>query len=48
MSSDVLGVAALIIYLAMLAVLVKSGNTSKIASSLGQDFNGSLQVAEAG
>lgn len=45
---DVLGVAALIIYLAMLGVLVKSNNTSKIASTLGSNFSGALQVAEAG
>lgn len=46
--SGVVEIAVLIVYLAMLGVLVKSPNTSKIASSLGTDFNGSLQVAEAG
>jgi hypothetical protein len=45
---DVLDIGVLIVYLAMLAVLVKSANTAKIASALGTDFNGSLQVASAG
>jgi len=45
---DVVGVAALIIYLAMLAVFVKSQNSSKIVQSLGSAFNGSLQVASHG
>ena len=46
--SGAVEVAVLIVYLAMLAVAVKSANTSKIVSSLGTDFNGSLQVAEHG
>ena len=45
--SGAVEVAILIVYLAMLAVAVKSANTSKIVSSLGTDFNGSLQVAVA-
>lgn len=45
---SVVEIAVLIIYLAMLGVLVKSPNTSKIATSLGGVFNGSLQTAEHG
>lgn len=45
---DVANIALLIIYLAMLAVVVKSSNTSKIASSLGTAFDGSIAVAEQG
>ena len=44
----VVNVAALIIYFAMLAVLVKSKNTSNIAKSLGGVFNGSIQTAQHG
>lgn len=45
---DVVDIGVLIVYLAIVAVLVKSANTAKIASALGTDFNGSLQVAEHG
>ena len=45
---DVLDIAVLIVYVAIIAVLVKSSNTAKIASSLGTDFDGSLSTAEAG
>ena len=46
--SGAVEVGVLIVYLAMLAVAVKSANTSKIVSSLGTAFNGSLQVASHG
>ena len=45
---DIADIAMLIVYLAMFAVAVKSANTSKIASALGTDFDGSISVAEAG
>ena len=45
---DVIGVIALVVYLAMLATLVKSQNTSKISSSLWTGFDGSLKAAEGG
>lgn len=45
---DVVAILALIVYLAMLGVLVKSANTSKIIGSLSSFFNGSLQTAEKG
>lgn len=45
---NVAGLLALIVYLGMLGVLVRSSNTSKIVGSLGSFFNGSLQTAEAG
>lgn len=37
-----------ITFLAIVAVLVKSANTAKIAAALGTDFNGSLSTAEKG
>jgi hypothetical protein len=46
--SGVVEVTVLIVYLAMVAVAVKSANTSKIIGSLGSTLNGSLQVAEHG
>jgi hypothetical protein len=46
--SGVVEVGVLIVYLAMLAVAIKSPNTSKIVSSLGSVYTGSLQVASAG
>jgi hypothetical protein len=46
--AGVIGLGALVIYLAMLATAVKSSNTSKIASALGTDFDGSISTAEAG
>lgn len=45
---DIADIAVLIVYLAMFAVAIKSANTSKIASSLGTDFNGAIAVAEHG
>jgi hypothetical protein len=45
---DVLDVGVLIVYLAIVAVLVKSANTAKIATALGNTFDGSISVAEQG
>lgn len=46
--AGIVGLGALVIYLAMLATAVKSTNTSKIAGALGTDFDGAISVAEAG
>jgi hypothetical protein len=46
--AGLIGLGALVIYLAMFATAVKSQDTSKIASALGTDFDGSISVAEAG
>lgn len=46
---DVLAIGLGIIWLAMLAVAVNPKNkTGSIVSSLGQTFDGSLQIAEQG
>lgn len=45
---EVANIASAIIFLAMIAVLVKSRYTTGILSALGGQFQGAIKTAEAG
>lgn len=46
--SKVADIASAIIFLAIIAVIVKGKHSAQVLSSLGNAFDGSLAVAEAG
>jgi len=45
---DVIDIFTGVIFLAVVAVIVKSANSAKIIGALGTTFNGSLQTAQHG
>lgn len=46
--AKVADIASAIIFLAMIAVIIKSNNTAGIVKNLGNAFSGSIYIAEQG